>query len=84
MEGIQNEGASLQITGETRVYVVIGDPIAQVKSTHLYNKLTAETQADVVFIPMQFSAKNSNVLSMRYERLKILPTSSQRYRTSRE
>ena len=54
----QNEGALLHITGETRVYVVIGDPIAQVKSTHLYNKLTAESPADVVFIPMQFSTEN--------------------------
>jgi shikimate dehydrogenase len=58
MGGIRNEGALLHITGETRVYVVIGDPIAQVKSTHLYNTLSAETQADVVFIPMQFSAED--------------------------
>jgi len=58
MEAIQNDGALLHITGETKVYVVIGDPIAQVKSTHLYNKLTDETQADVVFIPMQLSAEN--------------------------
>lgn len=53
-----NEGAILHITGETRVYVVIGDPIAQVKSTHLYNTLAAESFADVVFIPMQFSPEN--------------------------
>jgi len=53
-----NEGAILHITGETRVYVVIGDPIAQVKSTHLYNTLAAESSADVVFIPMQFSPEN--------------------------
>ena len=58
MEGIRNEAASLHITGETQVYVVIGDPIAQVKSTHLYNKLTAEIPADVVFVPVQFSAKD--------------------------
>ena len=52
------EGAILHITGETRVYVVIGHPIAQVKSTHLYNSLAAQSSADVVFIPMQFSAEN--------------------------
>jgi shikimate dehydrogenase len=50
--------ASLTVTGETRLYVVIGDPIAQVRSTHLYNSLAAERRYDAVFAPLQFSAED--------------------------
>jgi len=46
----------LDVTGETRLYVVIGDPIVQVRSTALYNKLAAEKGVDAVFVPLQFSA----------------------------
>ncbi len=49
--------APLTVTGETRLYVVIGDPIAQVRSTHLYNSLAAEGGHDAVFAPLQFSAE---------------------------
>ncbi len=48
--------ASLNVTGETRLYVVIGDPIRQVRSTALYNKLCAERGVDAVFVPLQFPA----------------------------
>lgn len=47
--------ALLNVTGETRLYVVIGDPIRQVRSTQLYNKLASERGHDVVFVPLQFS-----------------------------
>ncbi|MDQ2064843.1 shikimate dehydrogenase [Xinfangfangia sp. CPCC 101601] len=47
--------ALLSVTGETRLYVVIGDPIRQVRSTQLYNRLSAERGHDVVFVPLQFS-----------------------------
>ena len=50
--------APLTVTGETRLYVVIGDPIAQVRSTHLYNSLAAEGGHDAVFAPLQFSAED--------------------------
>lgn len=50
--------APLTVTGETRLYVVIGDPIAQVRSTHLYNSLAAEGGHDAVFVPLQFSAED--------------------------
>lgn len=49
--------APLTVTGETRLYVVIGDPIAQVRSTHLYNSLAAKGGHDAVFAPLQFSAE---------------------------
>lgn len=47
--------ALLSVTGETRLYVVIGDPIRQVRSTQLYNKMAAERGKDVVFVPLQFA-----------------------------
>ena len=50
--------APMNITGETRFYVVVGDPIKQVRSTELYNKLASDKKLDVVFIPLQFSADN--------------------------
>lgn len=48
--------AMLKVTGVTRLYVVIGDPIAQVQSTHLFNRLSAERGIDAVFVPVQFAA----------------------------
>lgn len=50
--------ALLNVTGETRLYFVIGDPIRQVRSTQLYNKLAAERGIDVVFAPLQFAAED--------------------------
>jgi shikimate dehydrogenase len=51
--------APMNITGETRFYVVVGDPIRQVRSTELYNKLASDKEADVVFIPLQFKADDA-------------------------
>ena len=34
--------------------MVVGDPIKQVRSTELYNKLASDKELDVVFIPLQF------------------------------
>ena len=47
--------APMNITGETRFYVVVGDPIRQVRSTELYNKMVSDKGLDVVFIPLHFS-----------------------------
>ena len=80
----RNEGAILHITGETRVYVVIGHPIAQVKSTHLYNSLVAQSSADVVFIPMQFSAENFERSVDGLRAFKTLRVSFLQYHTSQE
>lgn len=48
--------ALLSVTGETRLYFVIGDPIRQVRSTQLYNRIAADKGIDVVFAPLQFAA----------------------------
>lgn len=51
--------APMNITGETRFYVVAGDPIKQVRSTELYNKLAADRGLDVVFIPLHFKSADA-------------------------
>lgn len=53
--------ARLNITGETTFYVVVGDPIKQVRSTELYNKLATDKGLDVVFIPLHFAAEDAEV-----------------------
>ena len=53
--------AQMNITGETRLYMVVGDPIRQVRSTELYNKLASDNGLDVVFIPLQFAANDAEV-----------------------
>ena len=68
----------MNITGETRVYVVVGDPIKQVRSTELYNKLAADKGLDVVFIPLHFSAADSEAAIAGFRVFKnldgIIPT----------
>lgn len=56
-----NEGALLDVTGETRVFFVVGSPIHQVRSTRLYNRLCSERDIDAVFVPVQFSADDFHV-----------------------
>jgi shikimate dehydrogenase len=51
--------AFFNITGETRFYVVVGDPIKQVRSTELYNRMASDRGLDVVFIPLHFSAADA-------------------------
>lgn len=70
--------ASLTVTGQTRLYVVIGDPIAQVQSTHLYNSLVSGTGHDAVFVPLQFSAADFDTVMVGLRSFKnlagIIPT----------
>ncbi|MEJ2137156.1 MAG: shikimate dehydrogenase [Desulfofustis sp.] len=70
--------APMNITGETRVYVVVGDPIRQVRSTELYNKLATDKGLDVVFIPLHFSAADSEAAIAGFRVIKnldgIIPT----------
>ncbi|KPU54056.1 shikimate dehydrogenase substrate binding domain protein [Pseudomonas fluorescens] len=42
-----------RITGTTRIYGLIGDPLKSAKSPMLLNKLFAEAQADAVCIPLE-------------------------------
>lgn len=53
---VSDTHAALDVTGATKVVFVIGDPIRQVMSTRLYNRLCSERGIDAVFVPLQFSA----------------------------
>ena len=44
------------VSGDTRVFAIIGDPIAQAKSPALFNRLFAEIGANAIMIPMQVPA----------------------------
>ncbi|WP_051801703.1 shikimate dehydrogenase family protein [Streptomyces sp. NRRL F-525] len=45
--------AQTPISGTTRLYVVLGDPVAQVRSPGLLNPLFAEQGADAVLVPVE-------------------------------
>jgi len=47
------EARSQRIAGDTRVYAIIGDPIAQVASPLIFNSLFAERCIDAVLVPLQ-------------------------------
>ncbi|GGO83868.1 shikimate dehydrogenase [Marinobacterium nitratireducens] len=49
--------ALLHITGTTRLYLVVGDPIRQIRSTELFNRLAAEGGHDAVFVPLQLPSE---------------------------
>lgn len=70
--------APMNITGETRFYLVVGDPIRQVRSTELYNKLASDKGLDVVFIPLHFSADDTDAAIAGFRVFKnldgIIPT----------
>jgi shikimate dehydrogenase len=53
------KGASPQpvIAGPTRLYVIIGDPVAQVKSPGVYNARFAAAGMDTVFVPAHVPAE---------------------------
>lgn len=50
--------ALLEVTGKTRLYLVMGDPVAQVRSTAMFNKLCSERDVDAVFAPLRFAIEH--------------------------
>lgn len=44
------------ITGNTRVYFILGDPVAQVKAPTVYNSLFAQHGIDAVLVPLKLPA----------------------------
>lgn len=72
------DAAPLKVTGVTRLYIVIADPVAQVQSTHLYNRLSAERGVDAVFVPVQFGADAFETSIAAFRKMKnlrgIIPT----------
>lgn len=48
--------ATPPIAGTTRVFVVVGDPVAQVQAPRVFNSLFARNGVDAVLVPAQVSA----------------------------
>jgi shikimate dehydrogenase len=52
---------ALSVSGDTRVFAIIGDPIAQAKSPPLFNRLFAEAGANAILVPLQVPATHLHV-----------------------
>jgi shikimate dehydrogenase len=52
----------LNITGATRLLVLIGDPISSVRSPQLFNRLFSEQRHDAVCAPLHVAAQELNVV----------------------
>jgi shikimate dehydrogenase len=48
----------MKITGTTRVYFILGDPVAQVRAPEVYNHLFERHGVDAVLVPLKLSAKD--------------------------
>ena len=46
---------ALRITGATRLYAIVGDPIVQVRSPEVFTERFADEGIDAVLVPMQVS-----------------------------
>ncbi len=47
--------ANVRITGTTRLYAIVGDPIVQVRSAEVFTQRFADAGIDAVLVPMQVS-----------------------------
>lgn len=57
----------MEISGQTKIYVIVADPIQQVKTPQNINKWIGRAGADAVLVPMHVAAENLKdwVLAMR-------------------
>jgi shikimate dehydrogenase len=46
----------MHISGTTRVFLILGDPVAQVRAPEVFNPLFAQAGVDAVLVPMQVPA----------------------------
>jgi shikimate dehydrogenase len=46
----------MHITGTTRVFFILGDPVAQVRAPEVYNRLFAQAGIDAVLVPLKLPA----------------------------
>ena len=60
------------ITGRTRLYGIIGDPIAQVRSPEVYTRKFAQSGIDAVLVPMHIDASEIDAVLPTLLRLKNL------------
>ncbi|MBC5782920.1 shikimate dehydrogenase [Ramlibacter sp. USB13] len=47
----------MRITGTTRVFYILGDPVAQVRAPEVYNRLFEEHGIDAVVVPLKLPAR---------------------------
>lgn len=52
----------MKITGATRLYAIIGDPIAQVRSPEVYTERFAASGVDAVLVPMHVPAERFDTI----------------------
>ena len=45
----------MQITGSTRVYLIVGDPVSQVRAPEVFNHLFVKHKIDAVLVPVEVS-----------------------------
>jgi shikimate dehydrogenase len=64
--------SAMSITGRTRLYGIIGDPIAQVRSPEVYTRKFAENGIDAVLVPMHIDASEIDAVLPTLLRLKNL------------
>ncbi|SAK90220.1 shikimate 5-dehydrogenase [Caballeronia pedi] len=63
---------SLPITGRTRMYGIIGDPIVQVRSPEVYTRKFADAGVDAVLVPLHIGADEIDAVLPALLRLKNL------------
>ncbi|SAL14137.1 shikimate 5-dehydrogenase [Caballeronia peredens] len=63
---------NLPITGRTRIYGIIGDPVVQVRSPEVYTRKFAEAGVDAVLVPLHIGADDIETVLPALLRLKNL------------
>lgn len=51
-------GHAARISGNTRVFMILGDPVAQVRAPDLFNRIFARHGVDAVLVPARVAAKD--------------------------
>ncbi|SAK97829.1 shikimate 5-dehydrogenase [Caballeronia temeraria] len=64
--------SAASITGRTRLYGIVGDPVAQVRSPEVYTRKFAEAGIDAVLVPMHIAASEVGAVLPALLRLKNL------------
>lgn len=60
------------ITGKTKIYGILADPIAQVRTPEVFNRLFAEHGIDAVLVPIQVGAEGLEALVAGLKEIKNL------------
>jgi shikimate dehydrogenase len=63
-------GANMTITGKTRVYAILGDPLANARSPEGINALFAERGLDAVLVPAEVDAAGFDAAVVGFKQLK--------------